>query len=97
MFDESEELQQDGPLARLLAHYVQIGLKDREAWQDRVMHLQGIDARELVKLHGQLLAFGWVEQNTGLTPVLKPEVAASCYRITSAGLRAMRGSRAQWN
>jgi hypothetical protein len=97
MFEELDELQNDGSLVRLLAHYAQVGLKDREAWQDRVMEMQGLEARELTRLHGLLLAHGWVEQNTGMTPVLKREAAACSYRITGAGLRAMRGLNAQWN
>ena len=40
-------------------------------------------------LHGELIAFGWVEQNTGQVP--------SCYRITLAGLRAIRQAKAQEN
>jgi len=46
------------------------------------MHLEGVAPPELVKLHGELIAFGWVEQNTGEVPI--------CYRITPAGSRAMR-------
>ena len=36
------------------------------------MELEGAKPRDLVRLHGQLLARGWVEQNTGATPVLRP-------------------------
>ncbi len=36
----------------------------------------------MTKLHGELIAFGWVEQNTGNVP--------TCYRITSSALRALR-------
>jgi hypothetical protein len=63
---------------------------DREAWQDRRMDLEGVEPRELVRRHGQLLARGWVEQNTGATPVLKPGAVAARYRVTAAGLRALR-------
>jgi hypothetical protein len=93
MFDELERLRECEALARLLDHYAQAGGNDREAWQDRVMHLEGVDARELVKLHGELIAHDWVEQNTGMTPVLKAGVAACCYRITASGIRAAKWAR----
>jgi hypothetical protein len=88
--DELAQLQDSEPLGRLLEHYARAGLKDSEAWQDRVMQLPGVEARELTALHGLLLAQGWVEQNTGMTPVLKPGLAAYCYRITGTGMRAFR-------
>jgi len=90
MFDELEQLRDNESLAQLLAHYAQDAAHDREAWRDRVIAMKGVDARELVKLHGLLIAHGWVEQNTGMTPVLKVGVAACTYRITGAGLRAVR-------
>lgn len=80
-------------LARLLSHYAELGAADRETWQDRRMGLEGVEPRELVRLHGQLLACGWVEQNTGATPVLRPGVVAACSRVTAAGLRALRQAR----
>ena len=86
-------LREGEALARLLTHYADLGTADREAWQDRRMDLEGVEPRELVRLHGQLLARGWLEQNTGATPVLKPGAVAACYRVTAAGLRALRQAR----
>ena len=80
-------------LARLLTHYADLGAADREAWQDRRMDLEGVEPRELVRLHGQLIACGWLEQNTGATRVLRPGAVAACYRVTAAGLRALRQAR----
>ena len=77
-------------LFRLLRHYAEAGVADREAWQDRVMSLDDLGPRELSRLHGELIAAGWVEQNTGVTPVVKRGIAAACYRITSPGLRTYR-------
>lgn len=57
------------------------------------MHLDGVEPRQLVMLHGELLAFGWLEQNTGSTRVLKAGAVAACYRVTAAGLRALRHAR----
>ncbi len=95
MFDEVERLRSDERLFNLLAHYAEAGAADREAWQDRVMAMEGVEVRELARLHGELIACSWVEQNTGVTTVLKPGVAAACYRITSAGQRALKQARRQ--
>src|SRR5579871_4883236 len=88
--DELDQLHDSEPLGKLLELYARAGLKDSEAWQDRIMDLPGVGTRELTALHGLLLAHGWVEQNTGETSVLKPGVAACCYRITGPGIRAFR-------
>ena len=86
-------LREGEALARLLTHYADLGAADREAWQDRRMDLEGAEPRDLVRLHGQLIACGWLEQNTGATPMLKAGVVAACYRVTAAGLRALRQAR----
>lgn len=93
MFDELERLRDVKELFNLLRHYQQAGEADRAAWQDRLDELENVEPRQLVKLHGELLAYGWLEQNTGLTPVLRAGAAASCYRITSAGIRALKQVR----
>jgi hypothetical protein len=95
MFDELERLRDVRELFALLTHYQRLGEADRQVWQDRLIEMEGIAPRELVKLHGELLAYGWLEQNTGLTPVLRPGAAASCYRITPAGIRAHKQVRSQ--
>ena len=93
MFDDLDHLRNNSGLLQLLGHYVERGEPDREAWQDRIMQLEGHEPRELTKLHGQLLGFGWLEQNTGHTPVLRPDSAPACYRITSAGVKAFRDAQ----
>ncbi len=95
MFDELERLRDVKELSDLLGHYAERGAADRQAWQDRLAEMNGVEPRQLVKLHGELLAYGWLEQNTGLTPVLRPGAAAGCYRITNAGLRALKQARSQ--
>ncbi len=82
MFDELERLGQSPHLFALLAHYARAGAVDREAWQGRLTALEGVRSEDLVKLHGELIAYDWVEQNTGEVP--------TCYRVTPAGLRAFR-------
>jgi hypothetical protein len=95
MFDELELLRGSPELQRLLGHYAAAAAADWEAWQDRLMHLEGVEPRELVRLHGLLLAAGWVEQNTGHTPVLRPEAVPCCYQVTPAGRRAARQARGE--
>jgi hypothetical protein len=90
MLDELELLQGNEDLSRLLAHYADAGAADREAWQDRVMELEGVERQGLVKLHGRLIAFGWLEQNTGAVPVLQQGVVRQCYRVTGSGFRALK-------
>jgi hypothetical protein len=82
MFDELERLGVDEHLFALLAHYATAGAADREKWQDRVPRMDRLPPEDLVRLHGELLAYDWVEQNTGLLP--------PCYRVTVAGLRAYK-------
>ncbi len=93
MFDEMERLRDAPGLFDLLAHYGQLGSADRQVWQDRLASLAGVEPRELVRFHGELLAYGWIEQNTGATPVLRPGAAPACYRVTPAGVRALKEVR----
>jgi hypothetical protein len=93
MFDELERLREVKELSALLEHYREVCEPDRQMWQDRLVEMEGVETRQLVKLHGELLAYGWLEQNTGVTPVLRVGAAASCYRITPAGIRALKQAR----
>lgn len=86
MFDEMDRLRALDGLQRLLHHYQERAERDRAVWQDRVQEMTGLEPRELVKLHGELLAYGWVELNTGETSGAAP----AHYRITAAGLRSLR-------
>jgi len=90
MIDELDLFRNDEALQRLLGHYAEVGVAQPDAWQDRVMHLDGVEPKDLTRLHGQLIAFGWVDQNTGQTPVLKPGVVAYCYRASRDGLRLLK-------
>ena len=56
----------------------------------------GADIRSVVTMVGGLhesLAHGWVEQNTGITPVLQRGAVPRCYRVTTAGQRAFKHVR----
>jgi hypothetical protein len=90
MFDEIQRLRENASLARLLAHYAQVGAADRMAWQDRIMEWDSVQPPELVKLHGELLAHAWLEMNVGFAKGKGPGAMGSCYRITLAGQRALR-------
>jgi hypothetical protein len=90
MFDEMERLHQCQSLRQLLAHYALPGAVDREIWQDRLMEMADVEIKQLTRLHGELIAYGWLEQNTGVTPPGRPGAVAGCYRVTPAGLRAFR-------
>jgi hypothetical protein len=89
MFDEFQRLREDYQLFRLLTHYVQGNTVDREIWQDRLMQLDGARPDDLVKLHGELLAYEWIDQNTGNLKDARPGAVPRCYRASAAGRRAL--------
>lgn len=90
MFDELDRLRNNPRLVELLAHYARLGEADREVWRDRLMAMDGVEAPELVKLHGELIAHRWIDQNTGIVSVAKAGEVPGCYRITAQGQKALR-------
>ena len=90
MFDELDRLRADESLQHLLAHYSNLGEFNREVWQDRLMEYGGLSRECLVRLHGELLAHLWIEQNVGVLPVLRTGALPQSYRVTAAGLRALK-------
>ena len=82
MLDDFQRLLSNSNLLQLLSHYATLGKENRETWQPRLMQLDGVAAPEMVKLHGELIAFDWADQNTGHVPC--------CYRVTLNGLRAIK-------
>jgi hypothetical protein len=95
MIDEMDRLRTCDGLCDLLRHYATLAAVDRQTWQDRLADLAGSTPREVVHFHGELLAYGWLEQNTGQTPVVRAGSAPACYRITPAGLRALKNLHAE--
>jgi hypothetical protein len=89
MLAQFDHLRSNPHLFALLSHYAQLGAEDRETWQPRLMDVEGLQPTALVKLHGELLAWGRIEQNTGQVPC--------AYRITLTGLRALRQVEAHGN
>jgi hypothetical protein len=93
MFDDLERLRTNTALHELLVHYAILAENAPDTWQDRLMSLDGVDTRELARLHGELIACDWIEQNTGQCGTVKPGIVPGCYRVTAAGLRAIRKVR----
>lgn len=90
MFDLPSRLRASAHLLTLLSHYARLGSEDRAAWRDRVMRMDGVAADQLTALHGELIAFDGIEQNTGHAVLLSDGTLAACYRVTAAGLREFR-------
>ena len=84
--DELDCLRSNADLLALLSHYALLAEAELEAWHDRLKHLDGVEPPQMARLHGELIAFAWIEQNTGVVP--------ACYRITLDGWRAIK--QAQW-
>ena len=93
MFNELEHLKDTPELFALLSHYAELAAADRQAWHDRRMQLDGCEGKQLTRLHGELIAHGWLEQNTGVVPAPRKNEAPGCYRATRAGIRALEQVR----
>jgi hypothetical protein len=90
MLDFSVRLRENTHLLALLSHYARKGSDDRTVWQDRLMQMEGIDSQQLTTLHGELIAYDWIEQNTGQAKMSQDGTLTACYRITQEGLREFR-------
>ncbi len=95
LVDEVQRLHSNKGLRLLLAHYVELSEENQETWHDRLTEFDNIQGRDLTKLYGELIAHGWIEQNTGSTPILEPGRHAGCYRVTPSGLRVFKGLKKQ--
>lgn len=82
MLDNLERLRNNPQLLQLFGHYARLGEANPEAWHPRLMVMESDGRVDLVKLHGELIAFDYIDQNTGHTPC--------SYRLTRAGLKALR-------
>lgn len=81
-FDDLDRLRNSQHLLVLLSRYADLGKENRSIWQPRLKEMDGLDPSQMSKLHGELLAFEWIELNTGHVPTF--------YRITPGGVRAVR-------
>ncbi len=93
MFNELERLRDGAELQTLLVYYVTLAGPDRQVWQDRRMEMDGCEAKQLTRLHGELMAYGWLEQNTGVVSAARRGEAPGCYRVTRAGIKALEQVR----
>jgi hypothetical protein len=93
MFDELERLRDTPDLLTLLGDYADLAAPDRQAWHDRRMQQDGCEGKQLSRLHGELMAYGWLEQNTGVVPAARKDQAPGCYRVTRAGIKALEQVR----
>ena len=90
MFDFSVRLRENAQLLALLSHYARLGSEDRTAWRDRLMQMDGVEPEQLTILHGELIAFDGIEQNTGHSRWSPDGALAACYRVTPHGQREFR-------
>jgi hypothetical protein len=88
MSEEIEQIPEDSVLVLLLELYANAGLANPDVWQLRIMTLDGADDRRLSRLHGRLIAAGWLEFN--IAAATAKSETMRCYRITAAGRRALR-------
>ena len=58
------------------------------------MAMEGVESPELSKLHGDLIAFNWIEQNTGNFSVIRGGAVPACYRVTLNGFKAIQQIKA---
>lgn len=94
-----DTMSPSAPLRGLLARYRDVGEASPDVpWHDRVMELAGIGPEELSKLHGILLAKGWLETRVDREALATPGRLRACYRATREGIAALRAaeSPADW-
>lgn len=89
MYNELERLRDNAPLQLLLGHYAEVGVGAPGEWQDRVMDLPGVEPRQLSRLHGELIAHDWVEQDA-YRAAAAGELVRTRYRVTEKGLQASK-------
>jgi hypothetical protein len=84
-------LSENIPLRELLEQYQRVREQspDRE-WHDRVMEMEGAGRSELSKLHGLLLANGWIDARVHADAFQSPSGVLDCYRVTPEGTRLLK-------
>ena len=82
MLENLDRLRNNPQLLQLFNYCARPGKANLEAWHARSAHLQCDGKIDLVKLHGELIAFDFIEQNTGQLPCR--------YRLNRGGLKAIR-------
>lgn len=91
MYGTLEILLENPVLHQLLEEYAEKKLKVPDAdWQDRIMQFGECQSKELSRLHGRLIALGWLETRVAHDVFAVPGRLTHCYRITREGQRALR-------
>lgn len=86
-----DALRERIPHRELLAQYLTSTQQSpNKEWHDRVMTLCSLAPADVSKLHGHLLANGWVDTRVALEVFNTPGRLASCYKITPDGACALQ-------
>jgi hypothetical protein len=93
----AELLLEDAPLRDLLAWYGDLhAARPDAAWHDRRAELPHVDAAGLSRLHGDLIAFGWIDIRISPEALATPGEIRSACQITREGIRALKQTENQF-
>jgi hypothetical protein len=88
-----DRLRDHRALRELLAFYVSVSERHKTVeWHDRLMELAGISEAELTALHGELIAWGWLDCRIGHDSFSQPGKLSRCYKATREGAKLLRQS-----
>jgi hypothetical protein len=93
MSEELDLLLASAGLAELLAHYGRLAEIDRDVWHPRLNELAGSGSRELSQMHGELIAYGWIDLAVYRYGGETGSQRTGGYRITPDGRRALREAK----
>lgn len=86
-----DALRESTPLRELLYHYLTCKQQSPgQEWHDRVMSVGTLEPADVSKLHGHLLANGWVDTRVANDVFNTPGRLTGCYKITPDGARALQ-------
>lgn len=90
MLSSLETLRDDLPMRSLLTEYRHQHFQKPEVeWHHRVMALPRVEPERMSRLHGYLLASGWIDTRVELTSFSAAGEVLSSYRITREGTTAL--------
>ena len=91
MIDTFDLLRENPALRQLLEYYCEVADRKPDVeWHDRIMEMHGADAKMLTRLHGQLLANGWIETRVHFDAIAATGDLRECYKPTRDGVHALR-------
>ena len=93
MSEELDLLLASAALTELLAHYGRLAESDRDAWHPRLNELAGTGSCELTQMHGELIAYGWIDLAVHRYSGDTDSQRTGGYRITPDGRRALREAK----